>query len=115
MRGLIGKKIGMTQIFSDEGTVFPVTIVEAGPCVVTQIKTEKNDGYSAVQLGFGDRKEKHTNKPMKGLFEKANTSPKRVHRYTESDAGQGAPDPRLPRGPARQGEPGGPAAERQGQ
>ncbi len=78
MRGLIGKKIGMTQIFSDEGTVFPVTIVEAGPCVVTQIKTEKNDGYSAVQLGFGDRKEKHTNKPMKGLFEKANTSPKRV-------------------------------------
>lgn len=78
MRGLIGKKIGMTQIFGDEGTVFPVTIVEAGPCVVTQIKTDKQDGYSAVQLGFGERKEKHTNKPMKGLFSKANLSPKKV-------------------------------------
>lgn len=78
MRGLIGKKIGMTQIFGNDGTVFPVTIVEAGPCVVTQIKTNENDGYSAVQLGFGERKEKHTNKPRKGLFEKVNTSPKKV-------------------------------------
>jgi large subunit ribosomal protein L3 len=78
MRGLIGKKIGMTQIFGNEGAVFPVTIVEAGPCVVTHIKTDGQDGYSAVQLGFGERKEKHTNKPMKGLFSKAKISPKKV-------------------------------------
>ncbi len=78
MRGLIGKKLGMTQIFGNEGTVFPVTIVEAGPCVVTHIKTDEQDGYSAVQLGFGERKEKHTNKPMKGLFSKVNISPKKV-------------------------------------
>ncbi len=78
MRGLIGKKIGMTQIYSDEGNVLPVTIVEAGPCVVTQVKTEKNDGYVAVQVGYGERKDKHTTKPQKGHFDKANTTPKRV-------------------------------------
>lgn len=78
MRGLIGKKVGMTQIFGNEGTVFPVTIVEVGPCVVTQIKTNEKDGYSAVQLGFGERKEKHTNKPMNGLYAKTNISPKKV-------------------------------------
>ena len=78
MRGLIGKKIGMTQVFGEQGTMIPVTVVEAGPCVVTQVKTEENDGYSSVQLGFGERKEKHTNKPRKGLFEKAKTSPKRL-------------------------------------
>ncbi|MFQ6676775.1 MAG: 50S ribosomal protein L3 [Fidelibacterota bacterium] len=78
MRGLIGKKVGMTQLFGDEGTVYPVTIVEVGPCVVTQIKTDVKDGYSAVQLGFGERKEKHTNKPMKGLYAKSNISPKKV-------------------------------------
>lgn len=78
MRGLIGKKIGMTQVFGEHGKMIPVTVVEAGPCVVTQVKTEDKDGYTAVQLGFGERKEKHTNKPMKGLFDKANTSPKRL-------------------------------------
>ena len=78
MRGLIGKKIGMTQVFGDHGTMFPVTVVEVGPCVVTQVKTEIKDGYAAVQLGFGERKEKHTNKPMKGMFDKAKTTPKSI-------------------------------------
>lgn len=78
MRGLLGKKIGMTQIYSEAGKVLPVTVVEAGPCVVTQVKTEKNDGYIAVQVGFGERKEKHTTKPQKGHFDKAGTTPKRV-------------------------------------
>jgi large subunit ribosomal protein L3 len=78
MRGLIGKKIGMTQVFGDHGTMVPVTVVDAGPCVVTQVKTENKDGYTSVQLGFGERKEKHTNKPMKGMFDKAKTTPKRI-------------------------------------
>ncbi len=78
MRGLIGKKIGMTQVFGEHGSMVPVTVVEAGPCVVTQVKTQENDGYSAIQLGFGNRKEKHTNKPRKGLYDKVNTSPKRM-------------------------------------
>ena len=63
-KGLIGKKIGMTQIFDEAGKVVPVTVIEAGPCVVTQLKTAENDGYEAVQLGFGDVSPKHTNKPM---------------------------------------------------
>jgi len=78
MRGLIGKKIGMTQIFNEEGTVTPVTIVNAGPCVVTQIKTEEKDGYSAVQLGFEEIKEKHANKPKMGLFSKIKTTPRKM-------------------------------------
>lgn len=78
MRGLLGKKIGMTQIYSETGKVLPVTVVEAGPCVVTQVKTEKNDGYVAVQVGFEDRKDKHTTKPQKGHFDKAGITPKRV-------------------------------------
>lgn len=69
-KGLIGKKIGMTQIFDEEGKVVPVTVIEAGPCVVTQLKTAENDGYEAVQLGFGDVSPKHTNKPMTGHFKK---------------------------------------------
>ncbi len=69
-KGLIGKKIGMTQIFDEAGKVVPVTVVEAGPCVVTQLKTAENDGYSAVQLGFGDISPKHVNKPMTGHFKK---------------------------------------------
>ncbi len=69
-KGLIGKKIGMTQIFDEAGKVVPVTVVEAGPCVVTQLKTADNDGYSAVQLGFGDISPKHVNKPMTGHFKK---------------------------------------------
>ena len=69
-KGLIGKKIGMTQIFTAEGKVIPVTVVEAGPCVVTQKKTMENDGYEAVQVGFGDVKINKVNKPMKGHFDK---------------------------------------------
>lgn len=69
-KGLIGKKIGMTQIFDVAGKVVPVTVIEAGPCVVTQLKTAENDGYEAVQLGFGDVSPKHTNKPMTGHFKK---------------------------------------------
>ena len=69
-KGLIGKKIGMTQIFDEAGKVVPVTVIEAGPCVVTQLKTAENDGYEAVKLGFGDVSPKHTNKPMTGHFKK---------------------------------------------
>ena len=69
-KGLIGKKIGMTQIFDEAGNVIPVTVVEAGPCTVTQIKTVENDGYQAVQVGFGDVKVSRVNKPMKGHFER---------------------------------------------
>lgn len=69
-KGLIGKKIGMTQIFDEAGKVVPVTVIEAGPCVVTQLKAAENDGYEAVQLGFGDVSPKHTNKPMTGHFKK---------------------------------------------
>ena len=71
MKSIMGKKIGMTQIFDENGVMIPVTVVEAGPVVVTQIKTEETDGYNAVQVGFGEVKEKHVNKPMKGHFAKA--------------------------------------------
>ncbi len=77
MAGLLGHKIGMTQIFNDEGLSVPVTVVQAGPCYVTQIKTVEIDGYSAVQLSYQDKKEKRTNKPVKGHFAKASVSPKR--------------------------------------
>ena len=77
MRGLIGKKIGMTQVFNSEGQAIPVTVVEAGPCVVTQVKTQKSDGYDAIQVGFGIRKSKHSNKALDGHFKKANTEAKR--------------------------------------
>ena len=76
-KGLIGKKIGMTQIFDENGKVIPVTVVEAGPCTVTQIKTMDNDGYEAVQVGFQEKKEKHTNKPEAGHFSKAGVAPQR--------------------------------------
>ena len=75
--GIIGKKIGMTQIFDEIGNVIPVTVIEAGPCVVAQKKTVENDGYDAVQLGFMDVKEKHLTKPVKGHFEKAGVAPKK--------------------------------------
>ena len=68
---IIGKKVGMTQIFDEVGAVIPVTVIEAGPCTVTQIKTVETDGYNSIQLGFGDVKEKHVNKPLKGHFEKS--------------------------------------------
>lgn len=77
-KGLIGKKIGMTQIFDEAGDVIPVTVVEAGPCTVTQIKTVENDGYQAVQVGFGDVKVSRVNKPMKGHFDKADVAPKKT-------------------------------------
>ena len=77
-KGLIGRKIGMTQVFDEKGNVIPVTVVELGPCAVVQKKTVENDGYSAVQLGFEDKKVTRTNKPMKGHFEKANVAPKKV-------------------------------------
>jgi large subunit ribosomal protein L3 len=77
MAGIIGKKIGMTSVFSAEGKNLPCTIIEAGPCVVTQIKTQDKDGYESVQLGFDDKKEKNTPKAMLGHFAKAKTSPKR--------------------------------------
>lgn len=70
-KGILGKKIGMTQIFEADGRLIPVTVVEAGPCVVVQNKTEETDGYNAVQLGFGEVKEKHMTRPMKGHFDKA--------------------------------------------
>ena len=77
-KGIIGKKIGMTQIFDEAGNVIPVTVVEAGPCTVTQIKTVENDGYQAVQVGFGDVKVSRVNKPMKGHFDKADVAPKKT-------------------------------------
>ena len=77
MRGLIGKKIGMTQVFSDNGSLIPVTIVEAGPCVVTQVKTKNNDGYDAVQVGYSELKDKHSNKAQSGHFNKASVKAKR--------------------------------------
>ena len=80
MSGLIGKKIGMTSIFDENGKNIPCTVIEAGPCVVTQVRTKDKDGYSAIQLAFDDKSEKHTNKPMKGHFAKANTTPKRILR-----------------------------------
>ncbi len=77
MPGLIGRKVGMTSIYSAEGKATPCTVIEAGPCVVTQVKTADRDGYEAVQLAFGDRKEKNTPSALKGHFKKAGTTPKR--------------------------------------
>lgn len=76
MSGIIGKKLGMTSIFDEAGKNLPCTVVELGPCVVTQVKTVENDGYEAVQLGFGSKKEKNTSKAMLGHFEKSGTAPK---------------------------------------
>ena len=77
-KGIIGKKIGMTQIFDENGKVVPVTVVEAGPCVVVQVKTVENDGYAAVQLGYGDKKAQRVNKPDKGHFDKAGAGYKKT-------------------------------------
>jgi large subunit ribosomal protein L3 len=76
MPGLIGRKVGMTSIYSAEGKATPCTVIEAGPCVVTQVKTQDRDGYEAVQLGFGERKENNTPNALKGHFKKAGTTPK---------------------------------------
>ena len=77
MSGLIGKKVGMTSIFDDNGKNIPCTVIEAGPCVVTQVRTEEVDGYSALQLGFDDKAEKRANKAEMGHFKKAGSSTKR--------------------------------------
>jgi len=76
MPGLIGRKVGMTSVYSAEGKATPCTVIEAGPCVVTQVKTQDRDGYEAVQLGFGERKENNTPNALKGHFKKAGTTPK---------------------------------------
>lgn len=85
-KGLIGKKIGMTQIFNEEGKVIPVTVIEAGPCVVSQVKTEETDGYNSIQLGFGAIKESKVNKPERGHFTKANIAPARYLREIRVDS-----------------------------
>ena len=88
-KAIIGKKIGMTQIFDETGKVVPVTVVEAGPCVVAGKKTVENDGYAAVQLGFGDLKPNKVNKPMAGYFKKNDVAPKKVlkeFRFDDTDA-----------------------------
>ena len=79
-KAILATKVGMTQIFNDEGVLVPVTVLQAGPCVVTQVKTEENDGYKAVQVGFVDKREKLVNKPQKGHFDKAGVSYKRFVR-----------------------------------
>ncbi|WP_053955644.1 50S ribosomal protein L3 [Inediibacterium massiliense] len=77
MKGILGKKVGMTQIFTEEGSVIPVTVVAAGPVYVTQVKTGETDGYNAIQIGYEDKKENKANKPEKGHFAKANVAPKK--------------------------------------
>ena len=76
-KGLIGKKVGMTQIFDEKGMIIPVTVIEAGPCVVAQVKTVETDGYNAIQLGFGEVKSHKVNKPQAGHFAKANVEAKK--------------------------------------
>src|SRR3990167_10164312 len=82
LNGLLGKKLGMTQIFKEDGTVIPVTIIEAGPCTVVQKKTVETDGYNAVQVGFIAKDKKGINKPTKGHFDKAKTKPVRSEEHT---------------------------------
>jgi large subunit ribosomal protein L3 len=77
MSGLIGKKIGMTSVYNADGQALACTVIETGPCVVTQVRTKDKDGYEAIQLGYGEKREKNTNKPMLGHFKAANTTPKR--------------------------------------
>ena len=84
-KAIIGKKIGMTQIFDEKGNVIPVTVVEAGPCNVVMKKTIENDGYEAVQLGYGDVKVQRVNKPMMGHFKKADVAPKKTHKEFKLD------------------------------
>ena len=84
-KAILATKVGMTQIFAEDGELVPVTVLQAGPCVVTQIKTEETDGYNAVQVGFGDIREKLVNKPLKGQFDKAGTSYKRYLREFRFD------------------------------
>lgn len=87
MNGLIGKKIGMTKVFDAEGVQVPVTVIEAGPCVVVQVKTTENDGYSAVQLGYAPQKPQRMTKPMAGHYKKAGAEPHRILRELANDSG----------------------------
>ncbi len=88
MSGIIGKKIGMTSIFDDNGKNVPCTVIEAGPCVVTQVKTKETDGYEAIQLAYDEKKDKHTTKALKGHFAKAGVSPKKIIReFTRFEVG----------------------------
>ena len=84
-KAIIGKKVGMTQIFDDKGNVIPVTVIEAGPCTVVQKKTVENDGYAAVQFGFGEVSVKRVTKPLKGHFDKADVAPKKTLREFRFD------------------------------
>lgn len=88
MSGIIGKKIGMTSIYDDAGKNIPCTVIEAGPCVVTQVKTKDTDGYDAIQIAYDDKKDKHTTAALKGHFAKAGVTPKRIVReFTRFEAG----------------------------
>ena len=89
MKTLIGKKVGMTQIFDESGRVIPVTVIEAGPCVISQVKSVETDGYNAIQLGYGDVKESKLTKPEKGHFAKANIAPKKHLREFRLDSVEG--------------------------
>ncbi|GHT61772.1 50S ribosomal protein L3 [Endomicrobiia bacterium] len=80
LKSIIGKKVGMTQVFDDKGSLIPVTVIEAGRCVITNVRTVENDGYAAVQIAFGDTEEKKLSKPQAGLFKKYNLSPKKIVR-----------------------------------
>ncbi|MBO8129549.1 MAG: 50S ribosomal protein L3 [Peptococcaceae bacterium] len=83
--GILGRKLGMTQVFTDEGLVIPVTLIEAGPCTVVAKRTVENDGYQALQLGFGEKPEKKTNKPLRGHYKKAGVKPARYLREVRVD------------------------------
>jgi large subunit ribosomal protein L3 len=87
-KAIIGTKMGMTQVFTDEGTMVPVTVIKAGPCAVVQVKTDENDGYGAVQLGFDDKKENRTNKCQKGHYAKSGVAPKKVLKEMKFDNAQ---------------------------
>lgn len=89
MIGLLGKKVGMTHLFDAEGNPTPVTVLEMGPCVITQLKTKEKDGYSAVQLGFSDKKVKNVTQPMRGHFKKSNTAPKSFVREIRTEEAEG--------------------------
>ncbi|MDR1522505.1 MAG: 50S ribosomal protein L3 [Endomicrobium sp.] len=87
LKSIIGKKVGMSQVFDDKGNLIPVTVVEAGPCIVTNVRTVEKDGYSAVQLGFGSVKEKNLNKSLKGFFKENNVEPKKfIKEFRVQDA-----------------------------
>lgn len=89
MKGIIGRKVGMTRIFNEDGKVVPVTVIEAGPCPVVQVKTKDHGGYDAIQLGFGTRKEQRTSKPLMGHFRKAGVAPARMLREVRLDEASG--------------------------